>query len=485
MGLLTGAAVALPATRPMAAEPTSKSDPVELRAVKLSGAETSIEAAAIRELRASLKGQLLIPGDADYETARRIWNGMINRHPAMIARCADTNDVVRALTFARERELLLAVRGGGHSFPGYSSCDGGLVIDLSPMRAVSVDAGARTARVAAGAWGAHLDAATAPHALVTPLGQISNTGVAGLTLGGGFSWLSRRFALACDNLLAVELVTADGKVRRVSEKDEPDLFWAIRGGGGNFGVATSFDYRLHPFDPTVLAGHIDFPAAQAREAIEFYADTITRAPRELSVDLSVAPNEDKVPGVQLYIVYSGDAKSGAKVLEPLQRFGKPLKSTIAPAKYVAVQTWFDPPPVDPRHHYLKGGFVREYSPELIRRLAELSADGSTDMYCQSANGAVADIPQSATAFSHRNVIANMMLARTWADSAHDEEGRAAIRATWSTLAPYTDGYYVNLNDIDPKSTDNNYGANFTRLAALKKQFDPLNLFRLNANIKPA
>jgi len=485
MGLLSGAAAALPATRLIAAEPASKGAPGELRAIKLSGAETSIEAAAIRELRASLKGQLLLAGDAEYESARRIWNGMINRHPALIARCAATTDVVHALTFARERELLLAVRGGGHSFPGYSSCEGGLVIDLSPMRNVSVNANAATARVAAGAWGAHVDAATVRHALATTLGQISNTGVAGLTLGGGFGWLSRRFGLACDNLLAVELVTADGKVRRVSDKDEPDLFWALRGGGGNFGVATSFDYRLHPFDPTVLAGHIDFAAAQAREAIEFYADLITHAPRELSVDLSIAPNEDKVPGVQLYIVYSGDAKSGAQVLEPLRRFGKPIKSTIAPTKYLAVQTWFDPPPVDPRHHYLKGGFVREYSPELIRRLAELSADAHTDMYCQNANGAVADVAPGATAFSHRNVIANMMLAQTWDETSHDEAGRAAVRATWSTLAPYTAGYYVNLNDADPRSTDGNYGANFARLAALKKQYDPTNLFRLNANIKPA
>jgi FAD/FMN-containing dehydrogenase len=484
MSLLTGAAAALPAGRLTASESTSKNEPGDVRAVKLSGAETSIEGAAIREFRASLKGQLLLFSDAEYEAARRIWNGMINKQPAMIVRCADTTDVVRAVTFARDRELLLAVRGGGHSFPGYSTCDGGLVIDLSPMRVVTVNAKAGTAHAAAGAWGAHVDAATAQQALVTTLGQISNTGVAGLTLGGGFGWLSRRFGLACDNLLAVELVTADGKVRRVSENDEPDLFWAIRGGGGNFGVATSFDYRLHAFAPTVLGGHIDFPAAQAKEAIEFYADVITRAPRELSVDLSIHPNEDKIPGVQLYIVYSGDARSGAKILEPLQRFGKPLKSTIAPTRYLAVQMWFDPPPVDPRHHYLKGGFVREYSPDLIKRLAELSADERTEMYCQNANGAVADIPQSATAFSHRNVIANMMLQGTWDETAHDETGRAAVRATWATLAPYTDGYYVNLNDAEPKSTQSNYGANFARLAALKKRFDPMNLFRLNANIKP-
>lgn len=456
----------------------------DLRAVKLSGAETTIERAAAQDLRASLSGTLLAPGENGYESARHVWNGMIDKHPALIARCTTPTDVMRAVTFARERELLLAVRGGGHSFPGYSTCDGGLVIDLSPMRTVSVQADTRTARVAGGAWGAHVDAAAQRYALATPLGQISNTGVAGLTLGGGFGWLSRRFGLACDNLISVELVTADGKMRHVSEHDEPDLFWAIRGGGGNFGVATSFEYRLHPLDPTVIGGHVDFPAGQIKDAIEFYVQLITRAPRELSVDLSLAPNDDGTPGAQIYVVYSGDAKSGGRVLEPLQRFGKPLKSTIGPQSYLAVQTWFDPPPVDPMHHYLKGGFVRNYSSGLIELLTELKGDEQTHIYCQSANGAVADLSQTATAFSHRSVIANMMLGMKWSEPAQDEPRRAAARATWSRLVPFTDGYYVNLNDADPKGTDSNYGANFSRLTELKKQYDPLNLFRLNVNIKP-
>ena len=486
MSLITGAAMAVPVSRCIAA--SSQLGSTDLRAVKLSGAETTIEAAAVRDFRASLSGMLLGAGDEGYEEARRIWNGMIDKHPALIARCADTRDVVRAVTFARERELLLAVRGGGHSFPGYSTCDGGLVIDLSLMRSVVVRADDRTARVDGGAWGANVDAATQKQALATTLGQISNTGVAGLTLGGGFGWLSRRFGLACDNLISVELVTADGKARHVSEHDEPDLFWALRGGGGNFGVATSFEYRLHPLNPTVLGGHVDFPAAQLKDAIEFYADLITRAPRELDVDLSLAPNADGTPGAQIYVVYSGDAKSGAKVLEPLQRFGKPIRNTIGQVSYVVAQTWFDPPPIDPTHWYLKGGFVREYSPGLVAYLAhEFRPDAQTNMYFQSANGAVADIPQTATAFSHRGAIANMMLFGVWKDSSQDEPGRKAIRAIWSKLAPFTDGYYVNLHDTDPKDkgTESNYGPNFTRLATLKKQFDPMNLFRLNANIKAA
>lgn len=487
MTVMAGAAALLPVGQPGSAVAESSQD-ADLRAVKLSGAETTIERAAIRDLRGSLTGTLLIPGEADYETARHVWNGMIDKHPALIARCADTADVARAVTFARERELLLAVRGGGHSFPGYSTCDGGLVIDLSPMRSVVVQADTRTARVAGGAWGAHVDAAAQKQALATTLGQISNTGVAGLTLGGGFGWLSRRFGLACDNLIGVELVTADGKARRVSAHDEPDLFWAIRGGGGNFGVATAFEYRLHPLNPTVIGGHVDFPATQLKDAIEFYAELITHAPRELSVDLSLAANQDGTPGAQIYAVYSGEAKSGAKVLEPLQRFGKPIKNTIGQQSYLVVQTWFDPPPIDPTHWYLKGGFVREYSAGLIGVLAEeFRPNAGTSMYFQSANGAVADVSQTATAFSHRGAIANMMLFGLWKDPSQDETGRKEIRVTWSKLAPFTDGYYVNLHDTDPKDkgTDSNYGPNFTRLAILKKQYDPLNLFRLNANIKPA
>lgn len=457
-----------------------------IRALKLSGAETTIENAAVRELRAALKGTLLSSGEDGYDTARRVWNGMIDKHPALIVRCAESADVVHAVTFARERELLVAVRGGGHSFPGYSTCERGLLIDLSPMRSVVVRD--RTAVVAGGAWGAHVDGAAQMHSLATTLGQISNTGIAGLTLGGGFGWLSRRFGLACDNLLSVELVTADGKVRHLSEHDEPDLFWAIRGGGGNFGVATSFEYRLHPLSPTVIAGHVDFPAAQLKDAIEFYAALITHCPRELSVDLSLAPDAEGKVTAQIYVVYSGDEHSAGKVLEPLQRFGKPTQNTIGRQSYLAVQTQFDSPPLNPKREYLKGGFVTEYSPQLVSFLAEqlqLNTQLGMGMYFQSANGAVCDVAQTATAFSHRSAIANMMLAGSWSDPSQDEPGRKAVHQGWNKLVPFTEGYYVNLNDADPKGVGGNYGPNYSRLASIKQQVDPLNLFRLNANIKPA
>ena len=489
MSAAAGAVAFLPIEQ-LAAATGDSSPATDLLAVKLSGEQTTIERAAVMDFRASLQGTLLAPRDADYEAARHVWNGMIDKHPALIARCADTADVVHAVTFARERELLLAVRGGGHSFPGYSTCNGGLVIDLSPMRSVVVDAAGRSARAAGGAWGADVDAAAQQHALATTLGEISNTGIAGLTLGGGFGWLSRRFGLACDNLISVELVTADGKVRHVSAQDEPELFWAIRGGGGNFGVATSLEYRLHPLNPTVLGGHVDFPAAQLKDAIGFYAELIGHAPRELAVDLSLAPNEDGKPGAQIYVVYSGDARSGGKALEPLQRFGKPIRNTIRSQKYVVVQKWSDTAAIDPTHWYLKGGFVRDYPAGLTDLLADgFGQQGDSSMYFQSANGAVADVAPTATAFPHRDAIANMMLVGIWKDSSQDEPGRKSVHAAWSKLEPFTSGYYVNLHDADAgardKGTERNYGPNFSRLATVKRQYDPLNLFRLNANIKPA
>jgi len=487
MSLIAGVAASLPIGRLISAPSTSaQPEAADLRAVKLSGAETTIERAAVQEFRASLRGPLLTVGQEGYDAARRVWNGMIDKHPALIARCADVADVVRAVTFARERELLLAVRGGGHSFPGYSTCDGGLVIDLSSMNSVRVDAPTRTAYVGGGAQGVHVDVATQKEGLATTLGEISHTGVGGLTLGGGFGWLSRRFGLACDNLISAELVTADGKLRRVSDKDEPDLFWAIRGGGGNFGVATSFEYRVHPLNPSVLAGAIDYPGPQVKDAIEFYAELMSNAPRELSIDLSLSPGADGQTIAGMRVLYTGDAKGGNKLLGRLRRFGKPIENTIGPAKYLAVQSQADGPALSPGNNYIKGGFVREFSPGLIEVLThEFRPDDRIMVLLQNANGAVADVPQTATAFTHRNAIANMMLFGHWHDASYNEEGRAMVHANWDKLAAFTDGYYVNLNDADPKGTDRNYGPNFTRLAALKKQFDPLNLFRLNANIKPA
>jgi FAD/FMN-containing dehydrogenase len=476
-------ATTLPIARLMSATAPIVAD---VPAITLSGETTTIEKAAVKDLRASLRGELVLRDDAGYDAARRIWNAMIDRRPALIARCADATDVASVINFARERSLLLSVRGGGHSFPGYSVCEGGVMLDLSPMRAVHVDPAGRTVTAGAGAWGRHVDSETQRHGLATTLGQISDTGVAGLTLGGGFGWLGRRFGLACDNLIAADLVTADGKLRRVSSDENPDLFWAIRGGGGNFGVATSFQYRLHPMGPKVVAGRIAYPARDARAVMQFYDELAATTPRELSTDLEVAA-DGKGPGIScaIHLCYSGKLEKAEKALAPLQRFG-PVENTVKVQDYLEVQKQFDDPPDAKTHHYMKGGFVREFSPGLIEALANgFRPDATMGIYFQDSSGAVADISATDTAFPHRRTRANMMLLAEWEDPAYDEAGRAAVRANWDKVDPFTEGYYVNLSEVDQQRTGHNYGPNYARLVELKKKYDPDNLFQLNANIRPA
>ncbi len=483
--VLSGAALTLPLSRLMSATPDeAPAIASDLAATRLSGQSTIIEKAALKEFRENLRGTLILPGQEGYESARRIWNGMIDKRPAMIVRCAGAADVARAVVFARERELLLAVRGGGHSFPGYSTCDGGMVIDLSGMRGVLVDPKGRTATVEGGAWGRDVDSKTQHYGLATTLGQISDTGVAGLTLGGGFGWLGRRFGLACDNLIAVELVTADGQLRRVSAKENADLFWGIRGGGGNFGVVTTFVYRLHPVGPKVLAGHVRYPLEKAREVLEFYAGLASTMPREFSADLGLENNSQGQPLATIAVCYSGDLDTGRKVLEPLQRFGKPLEYEIGPMDYLAVQSWDDGPHHSSTNHYLKGGFVREFTPGLVDVLADFRPDQHFGMLMQDSSGAVGDVDPTATAFVNRRSRVNLMVFGVWPNAADNDRNRAIVRANWDKVAPFTEGFYSNLNDADKLSTDRNFGPNYARLVALKRKYDPGNLFRLNSNIQP-
>ncbi len=477
---LAGAAGYLSGQRALAGEDA------DVAAVGLDGQPLRLERAAVQELRASLAGQLLVGGDTGYEYARHVWNAMIDRHPAMIARCASAADVSKAVGFARERGLLLAVRGGGHSFPGYSSCEGGLLIDLSLLTQVSVDAQRRVVHAGGGALGMQVDGAAQQHGLATTMGQISNTGIGGLTLGGGLGYLSRRFGLACDNLLSVEIVTADGRIRRVSAHDDPDLFWAIRGGGGNFGVATQFEYRLHQVPQQVIAGYAAFQKPQARDAVAFYADFLARAPRELAVDLDISLGRDGKTTATILVVYSGDPKAADKVLAPLRAVSGAVDTKIGPKSYLVVQSQYDTPPIDTQRHYIKGGFVNEYPAPLLDYLGnEFEATPGCEIYFESSNGAVWDTAADATAFSHRHAMASMMVVGAWDGRDQDEAGKARVRTPWERLAPFCDGYYVNLADPDPKTVDANYGANHRRLAALKHKYDPQNLFRLNANIKPA
>lgn len=483
--LIGSAALSLPLDLMFTACDAATPSTADVPATKLSGQNTIVEKAALDEFAASLRGQLILPTHPEYDSARRIWNAMIDKRPAMVVRCAGAADVAKAVTFARERELVLAVRGGGHSFPGYSTCDGGMVIDLSAMRTVRVDLKNRSATAAAGAWGRDVDTEAQHYGLATTMGQISDTGIAGLTLGGGFGWLSRRFGLACDNLVSVDLVTADGQLRHVSADENADLFWGVRGGGGNFGVVTSFEYRLHPVSPKVLGGHVSFPFEQARDVLEFFVELTAASPRELSADLGLEPGPQGQMVAAIHVCWSGDLESGRKALESLQRFGKPLENTLGVQDYLAVQRQFDEPHHSPDNHYLKGGFVREFTPGLIDVLADdYRPSDHFGVYMQDSGGAVGDIEPSATAFWNRKTRFNLMVFGKWPDARDNDRHRAAVRASWDKAAPFTEGFYVNLNDADKGSTSRNFGGNHARLVALKQKYDPSNLFRLNSNIQP-
>jgi hypothetical protein len=482
--LLGGAALSLPFAR-FADAATSPGDSIP--AVRLSGEGTTLERAALDELGASLRGRVISPSHPDYESARRIWNADIDKRPAVIAHCAGAADVAKAVTFARERQLLLAVRGGGHSFPGLSSCDGGMVIDLSPMRAVRVDVAKRAVRAGAGAWGRDVDAETQHYGLATTMGQISDTGIAGLTLGGGFGWLARRFGLACDNLTAVDLVTADGELRHLSATENADLFWGVRGGGGNFGVATSLEYRVHPMSRKVLAAYVSYPIADARTVISGFGDFVASSPRELSADLSIERDDQGRVVSAIYACWSGELDAGRKALAPLQKLGKPLVDSVEVWDYLKVQKQFDEEEYPSRYrHYVRGGLISAFAPALIDYLRDgFRPTDQVAMYFQDSGGAVGDIEPTATAFWNRDSLYNLLILARWSDPSDGDRVRAVGRETWRKVEPFTAGFYSNLNESDKRSTARNYGGNYARLVQLKRKYDPTNLFRLNANVEPA
>ena len=454
-------------------------------AVSLAGEELSLEAAAVKELGESLSGRLLLSGDDGYDGARTVWNGMIDKRPALIAVCADAADVQNAVTFASERGLLVAVKGGGHSFPGKSVCEGGLMIDLSPMHSVEVNAGEMTAVVGGGALLGHLDTATFAHNLATTTGIVSHTGVGGFTLGGGLGRTDRKFGLAIDNVLAADLVTADGQLRHVSAEENPDLYWAIRGGGGNFGVATSFTYLLHPFDPTIYGGSLIYPYAQAKDVLLFYAEYSESLPDAANVEPigAVSPEGEKVLIVEVF--YAGDHEEGERVFAPLRAFGKPVADDIGSLSYQKMQTSYDGVMGHGLLNYLKSGFLPELTPAAIDAMVE-NFDGEliTMTWFQHLGGQTARIAPDATAFAHRNVHSNFGIEGIWTDPAESEQRIAAIREFYAAMEPHVAGFYTNLNEDTVENTWGNYAANYPRLAKIKAQYDPGNLFRLNANIRP-
>jgi len=457
----------------------------DVPAIKLSGDQTTLSAAAVNELAASLKGALLMRGDAGYDLARTLWNGMFDRHPALIVRAADIQDVANAVTFARENELLLAVKGGGHSFPGKSVCEGGLTIDLEGMKDVRVDRSAQRAYVGGGALLYDLDKASLDQGLVTTAGVVSHTGCGGLTLGGGFGRLNRKYGLTIDNLVAARMVTADGKMRRVSADEDADLFWGIRGGGGNFGAVTEFEYALHPVDRKMLGGNIMWPISAARDVLEFYAEYSTG----LSDDLYVAPFMISPPDTQgligMDVLYCGDPFEGEKELAALRSFGQPIEDAVAMVDYLTVQTQFDGATAPGQRNYIKTGMVKEFSPGLIDAMIEgFAVDPNTELFFHTTGGAVAQVGDTDTAFPHRKAVTMIGIGAAWADPAEDTQRIGELKRRWALVEPHTGGFYTNLRQGSDSQIAQNFGPNYKRLLSIKNQYDPGNLFRLNANIKP-
>ncbi len=470
----------------------------DLQIMTRAGGNASFKAAELERFQRTLRGRLLQPGSQEYHSARTIWNAMIDRKPGLIVRCENADDVVQAVRFAAEHDLVLAVRGGGHNIAGNAVCDGGLMIDLSAMKAVRVDQAGRTAQVEAGATLADFDRAAQAFGLATPLGINSTTGVAGLTLGGGFGWLSRKLGLSIDNLISADVVTAAGKLVQASDTQNPDLFWAIRGGGGNFGVVTSFEFRLHPVGPDVLSGLIVHPLDAAPDVLRFYRDFLPSTPEELVCwfVLRKAPPLPFLPAewhgkeiLALAICYSGKIAEGERVMKPLRAFGQPIADVVAPHPFTAWQTILDPLLTPGMRNYWKSHDFTELSDGLIDVLIKYARripDPMTEIAFAQLGGAVSRVAREATAYTHRDAQFVVNVHGRWEDPAKDAACIAWARELFQAAAPFaTGGVYVNfLTQEEQDRVRAAYGGNYDRLVQLKRKYDPTNLFRLNQNIQP-
>lgn len=458
-----------------------------------------VRQADVDAFAAQLSAGVLGMGDAAYDEARKVWNGSVDRRPALIARCLTESDVQAGVRFAAAHRMLLSVRGGGHHIAGNAVAEGGLMLDLSGMRAIQVDVAKRTARVGAGALLADLDRESQAHGLATPLGINSTTGVAGLTLGGGFGWLTRRHGMTVDNLLSVNVVTADGTARVASATSEPDLFWALRGGGGNFGVVTSFEFQLHPVGPELYAGLVVYPFAQAQKVLRAWRDFNTGSPDELSVwaVLRKAPPLPFLPasahGTEVVIfplVHCGEVAAGERAAAPVLKFGDPIGTALGPTPYAGFQSAFDPLLTAGSRNYWKSNNFNRLTDEaldVVIASAGRLPGPECEIFIAQLGGAMARVKPTATAFAGRDANYIMNVHGRWSDAADDERVRAWARQAFEEAAPHATGSgYVNfLTEDEAERVAASYGVNHERLQAVKQRFDPDNLFRMNLNIAPA
>jgi hypothetical protein len=481
------ASLALAACTPFRGWSTVLKGVGDVAAKSLDGGDLLLRGSSIEDLAARLRGDVLLAGHPDYDRTRRIWNGMFDKRPALIARCTGASDVRHAVNFAREHGILTAVRAGGHSVSGKSATDGGLVIDLQQMQGVRVDPQARRAYLESGSLLGQLDHESTAHGLATTAGTFSITGAAGLTLSGGVGRLGRRFGLACDNVASFEIVTADGRFLRASDDENADLYWGLRGGGGNFGVVTSIEYRLHAVDPIVYGGHVAWPIDQARDALRLYRDLAMEAPEVVNLQPALFWEEGS-PILAVEACWSGNHAEGEAWLKRLRAFGKPVMDTIKPTPYVAIQSANDASAPDGIHSYAKNGFVGELTNDGIDLMLDVfqRSPGLYDMFMDPCGGAYARVPLEATAFPRRDMAFILAIWSGWPSGDGADAKVARMRADWKQLEPLTQGFYTNYAGTDSVATRDreNFGANFERLVAVKAKYDPTNLFRLNANVPP-
>jgi FAD/FMN-containing dehydrogenase len=454
---------------------------------------------SIAELAQALRGQLITPGDPGYDEARTIWNGAHDRRPALIVRCAGVADVMRAVEFARSEELVVSVRGGSHSIPGFSTNDGGIVIDLSPMKGIGVDPQAGRAIAQTGLTWSEFDHETQAFGLATTGGLVSSTGIAGFTLGGGVGWLMRKHGLAADNLVGADVVTADGRLVHASADENPELLWGLRGGGGNFGIATAFEYDLHRVGPMVTAGAVFYPGDRAAEILRFYRDWADGAPDELTTlaNLLTAPPAPFIPEawhgkplVAIIGMHCGSVEDGERAVRPLRELGDPVADLMGPLPYVAMQSLIDPLWGPGAHSYMKAGFLGGLDDGAIDTLVDYhqhSVSPKSEIHVQHLGGAVARVPAAATAFGERSApfLLNV-IASTFTADGYDETVAWAQTLHRAMSPALTGASYINF--LSAEGNDRvraAYGSNYDRLVALKDEYDPTNLFRLNQNIAPS
>jgi hypothetical protein len=456
-------------------------------AVTGDGASITLGRAAVQELGDSLRGNLVLPGHAVYDEARRVINAQMNRFPALIVQPRGAADVRSALDFARDSSLLVAVKCGGHSPSGKSTCDGGMQIDLSLMRGVRVDPARQVAYVAGGSLLGDMDHETMAHGLVTTAGTVSHTGVGGLSLGGGFGRVARRFGLALDNIRSVEIVTAEGQYLHASPDENADLYWGIRGGGGNFGVVTSFEFQLHPMRREVIGGTFVFPLEQAKQVLSFYSEFEAAAPDSLYLSGGLVSNVG-ITGVAFSLCYSGPMSEAERFTKIIQSAGTPIFEDVGVMDYVELQRSGDSSEPRAIGSYTKTGFVESISPSLIDAMIdgfEEHPERMTNMAFQHCGGAISRVANDATAFPHRSIHATALLLVDWPIEIDPTRHIDWLRQYWDTVEPHTDGFYTNdVVDETQAQVNENYLHNYPRLLALKNRHDPTNLLRLNANIVP-